>query len=161
MVAKEDAVLQPYYGKIKEKGLTVQQTLSIASLVEMEGSKTSDRTKIAGVFLNRIKQGETLGSDVSTRYAVKKSATENLTASDLANPSPYNTRVSTGYMPGPVDNPGENSILSVINADTKDGYLYFFAVTKKTGGHKVGDVLFYKDFDQFNNDVAKYNPEGK
>lgn len=161
MVAKEDAVLQPYYGKIKEKGLTVQQTLSVASLVEMEGSKASDRTKIAGVFLNRIKQGETLGSDVSTRYAVKKSATENLTASDLANPSPYNTRVSTGYMPGPVDNPGENSILSVINADTKDGYLYFFAVTKKTGGHKVGDVLFYKDFDQFNNDVAKYNPEGK
>ncbi|CCG90492.1 endolytic transglycosylase MltG [Pediococcus pentosaceus] len=163
MVAKEDAVLQPYYSKIKSDGLTVQETLSVASLVEMEGSKSSDRSKIAGVFLNRIKQGETLGSDVSTRYAVKKSATEDLTQSDLASTNPYNTRVNTGFMPGPVDNPGEDSILSVVNADTKDGYLFFFAVTKNVSGskHKVGDVLFYKDITSFNEAVAKYNPEGK
>lgn len=163
MVAKTDAVLQPYYSKIKSNNMTVQETLSVASLVEMEGSKASDRTKIAGVFLNRIKQGETLGSDVSTRYAVKKSATQDLTTSDLASTNPYNTRVNAGYMPGPVDNPGENSILSVINADTKDGYLFFFAVTENVSGskHKIGDVLFYKDIDSFNEAVAKYNPDGK
>jgi UPF0755 protein len=163
MVAKEDQVLQPYYSKIKKNGMTVQQVLSVASLVEMEGSKASDRTKIAGVFINRIAQGVSLGSDVSTRYAVKKSATEDLTQSDLASTNPYNTRVNTGYMPGAVDNPGENSILSVINADTDDGYLYFFAVTEKVAGskHKIGDVLFYKDINSFNEDVAKYNPDGK
>ncbi|KRN94675.1 periplasmic solute-binding protein [Pediococcus stilesii] len=163
MVAKTDAVLQPYYSKIESNKMTVQETLSVASLVEMEGSKAGDRTKIAGVFLNRIKQGETLGSDVSTRYAVKKSATEDLTTSDLASTNPYNTRVNTGYMPGPVDNPGENSILSVVNADTKDGYLFFFAVTEKVPGskYKVGDVLFYKDINSFNEAVAKYNPDGK
>ena len=163
MVAKEDAVLKPYYGKIKENKMTVQQTISLASLVEMEGNKTKDREKIAGVFINRIKKGEKLGSDVSTRYAVKKSATQDLKQSDLHNPNPYNTRVNEGYMPGPVNNPGENSIIAVVNADTKDDYMFFFAVTKKVPGskHKVGDVLFYKDIDSFNNGVAKYNPEGK
>lgn len=160
MVAKEDAVLKPYYSKLKEKNLTVQQALSVASLVEMEGSKASDRPKIAGVFLNRISKGDTLGSDVSTRYAVHKSATQALTESDLQSDNPYNTRVNTGYMPGPVDSPGESSIMAVINADRE--YMFFFAVTKKVDNkYNVGDVLYFKDINSFNAAVAKYNPEGK
>lgn len=163
MVGKEDAILKPYYSKLKSNNLTVQEALSIASLVEMEGSKEQDRAKIAGVFLNRIDKGETLGSDVSTRYAVKKSATQLLSQSDLKSTSPYNTRVNPGFPPGPVDNPGEGSVMAIVNADRGDGNMFFFAVTRKVPGSKynVGDVLFYKDINSFNEAVSKYNPEGK
>ena len=93
MVAKENTILKPYYSKIKEEKMTVQEILSLAALVEREGNTTSDREKIAGVFLNRIDVKMPLQSDVSVYYAVNKAFGSDLTKTDLKSKSPYNLRI--------------------------------------------------------------------
>ncbi len=67
-----DKAMSPYYATIKEKNLTVNELLSIASLVEKEGAKTEDRKKIAGVFYNRLNAGMPLQSNIAILYAQGK-----------------------------------------------------------------------------------------
>ena len=68
MVAKTDSVMQSYYKSIKKQQYTVQEVMTLASLVEREGVTQDDRRKIAGVFLNRIDAGMPLQSDISVMY---------------------------------------------------------------------------------------------
>ena len=70
MVAHTNDELTPYYKKIKKQKLTVQQVLTLSSLVEREGVSQAYRRQIAGVFLNRIDQGMPLQSDVAVEYAL-------------------------------------------------------------------------------------------
>lgn len=132
MVAKSDSVMQSYYKSIKKQGYTVQQVLTLASLVEREGVTDADRRKIAGVFLNRIDAKMPLQSDISVMYALNTHKTH-LTNKDTAVDSPYNLYVHTGYGPGPFDQPSEQSIEAVLNpADRSKGY-YYFVANLKTG----------------------------
>ena len=101
---------------------------------------------IAGVFYNRLESGDSLGSDVTTYYAVKKDMGLNpiLTAMDIAYNSPYNTRLSSmaGKLPvGPISNPGEASIKAVIEP-TDSNYYYFIA------NCKTGKTEFSKTFEE-------------
>ncbi|CAJ1178634.1 aminodeoxychorismate lyase [Companilactobacillus crustorum] len=132
MVENENNKLQPYYATIKEKGYTVQQVLTIASLVEREGLDTKNRKKIAGVFYNRLAINMPLQSDISVMYALNTHKTK-LTNKDTSVKSPYNLYKNTGYGPGPFNTPSLDSIEATLNpSDRDENYLYFFA-NLKTG----------------------------
>ena len=130
MLAAMDKNLSPHYAAIKEKNLTVNELLTIASLVEKEGAKTEDRKLIAGIFYNRLNQNMPLQSNIAILYAEGKLG-QNISladdaAIDTSIDSPYNVYTKVGLMPGPVDSPSLDAIESSIN-QTKSDYLYFVA----------------------------------
>ena len=133
MLAAMDKNLSSHYAAIKEKNLTVNELLTIASLVEKEGAKTEDRKLIAGIFYNRLNLGMPLQSNIAILYAEGKLG-QNISladdaAIDTSIDSPYNVYTKVGLMPGPVDSPSLDAIESSIN-QTKSEYLYFVANVK-------------------------------
>ena len=130
MVAAMDKNLSTHYAAIKEKNLTVNELLTIASLVEKVGSKTEDRKQIAGVFYNRLNIGMPLQSNIAILYAEGKLGKNISLADDAAIDtsinSPYNVYLNLGLMPGPVDSPSLDAIEASIN-QTKSENLYFVA----------------------------------
>ena len=130
MVAAMDKNLSTHYAAIKEKNLTVNELLTIASLVEKEGSKTEDRKQIAGGFYNRLNIGMPLQSNIAILYAEGKLGKNISLADDAAIDtsinSPYNVYLNLGLMPGPVDSPSLDAIEASIN-QTKSENLYFVA----------------------------------
>ncbi|WP_313970055.1 endolytic transglycosylase MltG [uncultured Streptococcus sp.] len=139
MLVAMDKTLTPYYSTIKSKNLTVNELLTIASLVEKEGAKTDDRKLIAGVFYNRLNLGMPLQSNIAILYAEgklgQKISLADDTEIDTTINSPYNVYTNLGLMPGPVDSPSVDAIESSINqtksdnlffvADVTDGKVYF------------------------------------
>ena len=139
MLAAMDKTLTPHYSTIKSKNLTVNELLTIASLVEKEGAKTEDRKMIAGVFYNRLNLGMPLQSNIAILYAEgklgQKISLADDTQIDTTINSPYNVYINQGLMPGPVDSPSTDAIESSINqtksdnlffvADVTDGKVYF------------------------------------
>ena len=130
MLAAMDKTLTPHYSAIKSKNLTVNELLTIASLVEKEGAKTEDRKLIAGVFYNRLNLGMPLQSNIAILYAQGKLGQNISLADDVGIDtsinSPYNVYLKPGLMPGPVDSPSQDAIEASIN-QTKSENLYFVA----------------------------------
>ena len=154
MLATMDKNLSPHYATIKEKNLTVNELLTIASLVEKEGAKTEDRKLIAGVFYNRLNLGMPLQSNIAILYAEGKLGQKISLADDVAIDttidSPYNVYKNIGLMPGPVDSPSLDAIESSINqtksdnlffvANVQDGKVYF-AATKEEHDKNVEEHI--------------------
>ncbi|HEM3714183.1 TPA: endolytic transglycosylase MltG [Streptococcus suis] len=153
MIAAMDNRLQPYYETITAKNLTVNEVLTLASLVEKEGSTDEDRRDIASVFFNRLNAAMPLQSNIAILYAQGKLGQETTLAEDAAIDtsieSPYNIYWTPGLMPGPVDSPSLSAIEAVINANTTE-YLYFVADVT------TGNVYFTNNIDEHNQNVAKY-----
>ncbi|HEM5960543.1 TPA: endolytic transglycosylase MltG [Streptococcus suis] len=153
MIAAMDNRLQPYYETLAAKNLTVNEVLTLASLVEKEGSTDEDRRNIASVFFNRLNAAMPLQSNIAILYAQGKLGQETTLAEDAAIDtsieSPYNIYWTPGLMPGPVDSPSLSAIEAVINANTTD-YLYFVADVT------TGNVYFTNNIDEHNQNVAKY-----
>ena len=124
-------VPEDFREKAKALGLSEKEVIILASLVEKEAKYPEDRPKIASVFLNRLKKGMKLESCATIQY-ILGTPKPNLTYEDLKIPSPYNTYLHKGLPPGPICNPGEAAILSVLNP-AKTDYLYF--VVGKDGKH--------------------------
>ena len=141
--------------KDKFNNLTVHQTLTLASLVEQEAVTKEDRALVAGVFYNRLKTNMSLGSDVTTYYAAKKSLKDTLTKEELNDCNGYNTRCLTmkGLPVGPIANPSLTSIEAAINP-TQNEFYYFVADTSKK-------VYFNKTINEHNQTIAKLKKEGK
>lgn len=130
MVKQEYIVMQPRFQQIKKSRMTIQELLTVASLVEREGVDNDSRRTISGVFLNRLDQDMPLQSDVATKYALQTKKT-NLTNKDVQSDNPYNLYKFSGYGPGPFNNPSVESIDAVLNPKDRDkGYLYFVADLK-------------------------------
>ena len=125
MVDKSNAVMSKYFDQIAQKEMTVQEVLTLASLVEKEGSKLEDRKNIAQVFFNRLAIDMPLQSDISILYALGEHK-ELVTYEDTQVDSPYNLYVHTGYGPGPFNNPSEVAIQAVLDP-TPNNYYYFVA----------------------------------
>ena len=154
MLATMDKNLSPHYATIKEKNLTVNELLTIASLVEKEGAKTEDRKLIAGVFYNRLNLGMPLQSNIAILYAEGKLGQKISLADDVAIDttidSPYNVYTNIGLMPGPVDSPSMDASESSINqtksdnlffvANVQDGKVYF-ATTKEEHDKNVEEHI--------------------
>ena len=153
MVAAMDKAMSPYYATIKEKNLTVNELLSIASLVEKEGAKTEDRKKIAGVFYNRLNAGMPLQSNIAILYAQGKLGQKISLADDAGIDttidSPYNVYTHLGLMPGPVDSPSSDAIEASVN-QTKSEYLYFVANVED------GKVYFATTKEEHDQNVAEH-----
>lgn len=108
--------------EFQKQGLGVHKAITLASIVEQEVSNGDDRRMVAQVFLNRLKIGMMLGSDVTYRYAAQMTGKDPSPFID----SPYNTRKYTGLPPGPISNVSSSSLLAVARPAAND-YLFFVA----------------------------------
>ncbi len=108
----------------RSKNLTPYDVLTIASMVEGEAQVPSERPLVAAVIYNRLREGMPLGIDATLRYGLHIPPTQSLTESELANPTPYNTRLHDGLPPTPINNPGMAS-LEAATHPAKVDYLYF------------------------------------
>jgi UPF0755 protein len=134
MVAKTVAVEKSLdiTAKAQALGYTPEQILTVASILEYEGSRAEDYPKIARAIYNRLKQGMAIQSDATVAYANNLEGTVWTTDAERNNPSPYNTYVHTGLPPGPIGSPGEKTIEAALNP--ADGpWLYWLVVNLRTG----------------------------
>ena len=153
MISTTDSYLSSYYDTIASKGTTVNEVLTLASLVEKEGSTDEDRRNIASVFYNRLNANMPLQSNIAILYAMGKLGEKTSLAEDAAIDttidSPYNIYTNTGLMPGPVDSPSLSAIEATINPASTD-YLYFVADVK------TGAVYYSETFEEHQANVEKY-----
>jgi peptidoglycan lytic transglycosylase G len=129
---------------------TPEQLVILASIVEKETGKPDERSRVASVFVNRLKNKMRLQSDPTIIYGLtggKGSLGRPILKSEIEQPTPYNTYVIGGLPPGPIANPGRASLEATANpARTKD--LYF--VADGSGGH-----VFSENYDQHQKNVAR------
>ena len=156
MLDQEKLILDKYKDKIGKDGLTLHQMMTLASIVELEGNNLENRKHIMGVFMNRYKNGMSLGSDVTTYYAIGVDMSErDLYQAEIDDFNSYNTRSarSAGYLPvGPICNPGEESIDAAVNYLPND-YFYFVA-------DKRNNIYFSKTFEEHQQLINKLIDEG-
>jgi UPF0755 protein len=133
----------------KSKNLSVYDVLTIASMIEREVQVPEERPKVAAVIYNRLAQGMPLGIDATIRFAVDN-FTKPLTQSELAVDSPYNTRTVAGLPPGPIGNPGLESIEAAAKP-AKGDFLYYVVKPGTCGEH-----VFTASEDEFNQAAAEY-----
>ncbi len=157
MLDEMDKKLSKYKDEINKSDLSIHEIITLASVVELEGAKATDRKGVAGVFYNRLASSAypTLGSDATTYYASKiDDWSYSLTYKELNDcKNKYNTRCSsnTGLPIGPICNPGIESIEATINPD-KHEYYYFVADCN-------GKVYLTKNSTEHNNIINKLKKE--
>lgn len=133
MLNETDKVLSEYKNLSSNK-YSIHEILTMASVVELEGSTGDDRAGVAGVFFNRLESGWSLGSDVTTYYAVRVEMSErDLWQHEIEDVNFYNTRVAAmaGKLPiGPICSPSKESIDATVNPSKHE---YYFFVADKNG----------------------------
>ena len=114
---------------------TVDQAVTLASIVEKETALASERPRVAAVYINRLKINMKLQADPTVIYGVTGGAPlgRGLRASELAAPNPYNTYLNFGLPPGPIGNPGRAALAAVMDPPATDE---LFFVADGTGGHR-------------------------
>lgn len=156
MLDETDKQLTNYKEKIENSDYSIHEIMTLASIVELEGASANDRASVAGVFYNRIEDGWTLGSDVTTYYYLKiddfkqsLNGNKNLYTCDNA----YNTRCTSfvGLPVGPISMPGIESIDATINYKEHD-YYYFVADC-------YGKTYLNKDMTGHYNTISKLKSE--
>ena len=156
MLDQMDKELSKYKEDITKSKYSIHEILTLASIIELEAGNISDRSSVAGVFYNRLENRWTLGSDVTTYYALKiDDPTYVLNASELATCSRYNTRGNcvVGLPVGPIDNPGAESIKAAMEPAETDMF-YFVADCD-------GKTYLAKTEYQHNRNIANLKKEGK
>ncbi|MEN8789031.1 MAG: endolytic transglycosylase MltG [Flavobacteriaceae bacterium] len=142
--------------KAEAIGLSSTEVISLASIVQKETAKVDERKRVAGVYLNRLKQGMLLQADPTVIYAIKKESgnfdtvIKRVLYRDLELNSPYNTYKYKGIPPGPIAMPDISSIEAVLNPE-KHNYYYFVADVQNFGYH-----IFAKNLAQHNRNKAQY-----
>ena len=134
----------------RRKNLTPYDVLIIASLIDREAAVGRERAQISSVIYNRLKSDINLGIDATVRF-IYGNWSQPLKQSELANPSPYNTRVNPGLPPGPIGNPGLASIKAAARP-ARTGYLFYVAAVCGNGRHKFAktDAEFQRYVDEYN-----------
>jgi UPF0755 protein len=128
------------------------EALTMASLVEKETGRESDRPKVAAVFVNRLRRGMMLQSDPTTIYGLGEAFDGNLRRRDLIADTPYNTYTRTGLTPTPIAMPGRASIVAALDPASIPA-LYFVA-------RGDGSSEFSNDLVSHNRAVARYQKRG-
>lgn len=134
---------------------TKKEALTLASIVEKETGVESERRRIAGVYISRLRRSMRLQADPTVAYGLAKGGAKlgkplgrQLSLNDLRTPTAYNTYTIDGLPPGPITNPGRASIEAVLNP-LETGDIYF--VADGTGGH-----VFAKTLEEHNRNVARW-----
>ena len=154
MLTEMKSKLDTYQEEINLSGKKVSSLLTLASMVELEAVEQEDRKDVAGVFSNRLAIKMTLGSDVTTYYAVNKEMTEKLTMSDLNSCNAYNTRGTcvSGLPVGPICSPSLGSIVAAITPSETECY-YFIADSNNK-------VYCSKTLEEQNKKIANLRKQG-
>ena len=147
MVGRFREVFSPFRERAEQVGMSMEEVVTLASIVEKETGLAKERSVIASVFLNRLKKGMRLESDPTVIYGIKDFR-GNLKRKDLSEPTPYNTYVIRGLPPGPIANPGREAIEAVLYPVETD---YLFFVSKNDGSH-----YFSKTLSEHNRAVRTY-----
>ena len=137
--------------EIREQGLPYQspyEALIMASIIEKETGKSSERPLIAGVFLNRLRIGMRLQTDPTVIYGIGQSFDGNIRKADLLKDTAYNTYTRDGLPPTPIAMPGVASIHAALHPSNTDA-LYF--VGKGDGSH-----YFSRNLSEHNHAVTQY-----
>ncbi len=130
-----------------QAGMTTNQVLTLASIVEGEAVLDQERSIIAGVYFNRLRRGMRLEADPTIEYFIENGP-RRVYYSDLKIGSPYNTYLNKGLPPGPVNNPGKLSILAVLYPAH---HQYLFFVANGRGGH-----WFSRTFNEHKRNIRMY-----
>lgn len=146
----EQMYTKEYQDAVTSSGYTLDEIVTLASMVEKEIKLPEERARAAGVMYNRLRDGITLGIDATVLYAVGKTAGE-LTQADLDIDSPYNTRKNYGLPLGPISNPGEASIKAALFPETHK-YLYYVVEAAGKDNH-----VYCETYDEFLAAKAAYN----
>jgi UPF0755 protein len=143
--------------KAAKQGLTPIEATILASIVHKESVKKDERPRIAGVYLNRMRQGMPLQADPTVIFAIKKKSNDfNQTIkrvfyNDLTMTSPYNTYVNIGLPPGPIAMPDITALEAVLNPE-KNNFIYFCASVDRFGYHEFAATL-----EEHNKNAKKYS----
>lgn len=140
-----------YRVRTEELGLTMDQVVTIASMIEREVRVPEERAKVARVIYNRLAAGMQLQIDATVIYALDRHV-DRLTYPDLATPSPFNTYYISGLPWGPISNPGAASIHATL-FPVDANYLFYVLIDLETGTH-----FFTHDFDQHLHAQRTYMP---
>ncbi len=148
MLDMMDTQLTSIKSELETNKYSIHELLTLASIVEKESSNVSDAMpEVAGVFINRLDKGISLGSDVTVNYIFEKDGVE-LTMSQLDSDNKYNTRKFTGLPPGPICSVNIKAIDSVLNyKDTE--YMFFYATPE-------GEIIFSKTVEEHNKAVEEH-----
>lgn len=126
--------------KAEKLNLTPVQVTILASIVEAETNKDSEKATIAGVYLNRLNKGWLLQADPTVKYAVNDWAIRRVTFEHTKTDSPYNTYKYTGLPPGPITLPSIVSIDAVLNHE-EHKYMFFVASPVNPGYHTFSETF--------------------
>lgn len=119
---------------------TAYEALTLASIVEKETGLPSERPRIAGVFVTRLRKGMRLQTDPTVIYGLGASYDGDIHTRDLATDTPYNTYTRAGLPPTPIALPGRESILAAVHPQ-ENGEIYFVATGTGEGGHHFSKTL--------------------
>ncbi len=150
---EEEKKLEPYKNELQNKN--IHEVITMASIVELEGTNTENRKMIVGVFNNRLKNGYNLGSDVTTYYGLQVPMNKDLTKEQFQTVNKYNTRTNAmiGKLPiGPISMPSTSSIEATLNP-TDNNYLFFVA-------DKNGKIYYTKTQAEHDAKVAEIKRNG-
>lgn len=140
LVKKLDTIPE-WKAKLANRGLTLHELMTVASLVEREVVVNEERPLVAGIIYNRLDKGQKLEIDATVQYLLDKQK-ERLYEKDLKVDSPYNTYKQEGLPPGPISSPGLASIEAALTPEVSE---YFFYVTKKDGSQAHLFAKTYKE----------------
>ena len=136
--------------KAKQMNFTINEVVTLASIVGEESGKEEEKPRIAGVYINRLKKGIKLQADPTVKYAIGDFTIRRVLSKHLQTNSPYNTYRYYGLPPGPITIPSISSIDAVLNYE-KHNYLYFCAKEDFSGYH-----YFSKSLNQHNKYARLY-----
>lgn len=134
MLDRMEEKLNMYKEDIDVSGKSIHSLLTMASVIELEAVTPEDRLLVSGVFYNRLDANDSLGSDVTTYYGVKKDITESLYQSEIDRCNAYNTRgnCNKGVLPvGPIAVSSESSIIAAITPTKTKNYYFVADVNNK------------------------------
>lgn len=137
--------------KAQKLGLTIPEVITLASIVEEETNHQPEKSRVAGLYLNRLRKGIRLQSDPTVKYALKDFKLNRILFEHLRVDDPYNTYMYAGLPPGPIRLPSIATIDAVLNAE-KHNYIYMCAHPDFNGTHNFAVTLA-----EHNRNAAKYH----
>jgi UPF0755 protein len=144
MIKEDDKFWSQRKDKLNQSGLSQLEVISLASIVEAETAKVDEMPVVAGLYLNRLKQGIKLQSDPTVIYSIQQEYPDTVIRRvlfrDLKYDSPYNTYIYKGLPPGPIRIPNAKAIDAVLNAE-KHRYIFMCANPEKPGYHSFATNL--------------------
>ena len=136
--------------KAADLELTPLQVVTIASILQEETNKNDEKSRMAGVYINRVKKGWLLQADPTIKYAMGNFQIKRVLKEYLSVESPYNTYKNAGLPPGPINFPDIVSVDAVLNAE-HNNYMYFCAKEDFSGYHNFALTLA-----EHNRNAARY-----